>query len=231
MPSITVFSRGDLKAYIRNREFQVYLAIIGVAFLIIGIDTYLHQYHNIADTTRYTLFQVIAIVTTTGFGTADYELWSPNSQFVLFLLMFVGGSAGSTAGGMKVMRIYLVVKFVFMEITRLLHPHAVLPVRMGGVAVQRDVVTNILGFFALFILIFAGGVFTMSLLGLDLLTSLGAVAATLGNIGPGLGRVGPTDNYAFIPPAGKWVLSFLMLLGRLELFTVIVLFSPSYWRK
>jgi trk system potassium uptake protein TrkH len=223
--------RGDLKAYVRNREFQVYIAIIGVVFLIIGADTFLHQYRNIAETVRYTLFQVVSIQTTTGFGTADYELWSPSSQFLLFLLMFIGGSAGSTAGGMKVMRIYLVIKFVFMEITQLVHPHAVLPVRMGGVVVQREVITNILGFFALFILIFAGGVFTMSLLGLDLLTSLGAVIATMGNIGPGLGNVGPTDNYAFVPPVGKWVLSFLMLLGRLELFTVIVLFSPSYWRK
>ena len=225
------FLRGNFKVHFRNREFQVYLIIIGVVFLIIGADTFSHQYHNLVDTTRYTLFQVISIITTTGFGTADYELWSPSSQFLLFLLMFVGGSAGSTAGGMKIMRIYLVIKFVFMEITQLVHPHAVLPVRMGGVAVQREVLTNILGFFALFILIFAAGVFSMSLLGLDLLTALGAVAATLGNIGPGLGAVGPTDNYAFIPPLGKWVLSFLMLLGRLELFTVIVLFSPAYWRK
>lgn len=225
------FLRGDWKVYWRNNEFRYFLGIIAVASLIIGWDLYFNQYSNLAETVQDTLFQVLAIITTTGFGTADYEQWSWSSQFVLFVLMFIGGSAGSTGGGMKVMRISLLVKFVFSELTRLIHPHAVVPVRFDNQTVPREVVMNILGFFVLSIGIFAISVFIMALMGLDMATSFGVVAATLNNIGPGLGTVGPTDNYAHLPLMAKWVLSFLMLIGRLELFTVIVLFSPSYWRK
>lgn len=225
------FLRGDWSAYFRNREFHIYLAILGGAMLLIGIDTIFTQYDSIGRALRDTMFQVVSIVTTTGFGTADYEQWSYSSQFILFGLMFIGGSAGSTAGGMKIMRIYLMLKLIVNEITQLIHPHAVLPVRQDGVTVPREVVTNIAGFFMLFMTIFATGVLIMSFLGLDLLSSLGAVVACLGNIGPGLGTVGPTDNFASIPPLGKWFLTFLMLMGRLEVFTVVILFSPSYWRK
>jgi trk system potassium uptake protein TrkH len=174
---------------------------------------------------------VVSIQTTTGYGTADYEQWSFSSQYVLFLLMFIGGCAGSTGGGMKVMRLHLLFKFSITEFTRLLHPNAVVPVRMRQVAIPREVITNILGFFVLYIFLFALGVLIMTLLGLDILTALGAVAATLGNIGPGLANVGPTDNFGFIHPVGKWVLALLMLVGRLEIFTVLVLFSPAFWKK
>ena len=132
---------------------------------------------------------------------------------------------------MKIMRILLLIKFVFREITRLIHPHAVVAVRVGDAVIPREVMTNVLGFFVIFILLFILGVIIMSALGLDLATSLGSVAAALANIGPGLGNVGPTDNYAQIPMLGKWVLSFLMLTGRLEIFTVMILFSRSYWQK
>ncbi len=226
------FLRGDLKTYFRNREFRYFLSIIAAATLILGLDTYFNVYdQNFALALRNTLFQVSSILTTTGYGTADYENWSFSSQFVLFVLMFIGGSAGSTGGGMKVIRIYLLIKFVFSEITRLVHPHAIVPVRLNNAVVPRDVVTNVMGFFVLAILLFTFGVFMMTAIGLDLMTSLGATAATLWNIGPGLGEVGPTDNYAFIPWVGKWVLSFLMLAGRLEIFTVLVFFSRTYWRK
>ncbi|MDM8520649.1 TrkH family potassium uptake protein [Anaerolineales bacterium HSG6] len=225
------FIKGDWKAYWKNKEFRYYLLIIFLAILLIGIDTFVHQYDTISEAFRYTSFQVLAIVTTTGFGTADYEQWSASSQFVIFILMFIGGSAGSTSGGIKVMRVYLLFKFVLSEITRLIHPHAVVPVRLNNTTVPRDVVFNVLSFFVLFISIYVLGVFFMTLLGLDLITSFGAVVACLGNIGPGLNQVGPTDNYAHIPDMGKWILSFLMLVGRLEIFTVMVLFSPSYWRK
>lgn len=225
------FLRGDWKAYWENYEFRYFLGIIAFACLIIGWDVYFNVYGNLADTVQDTLFQVLAIVTTTGFGTADYEQWAWSSQFVLFVLMFVGGSAGSTSGGMKVMRIVIVVKFVFSELTRVIHPHAVVPVRFNNQIVPREVVMNILGFFALSMGIFVISVFIMALMGLDMPTSFGVVAASLYNIGPGLGSVGPTDNYAHLPVMAKWVLCFLMLIGRLELFTVMVLFSPSYWRK
>jgi trk system potassium uptake protein TrkH len=225
------FLSGDFGAYWRNKEFRYFSAITFGAMVIIGIDIYINQYGNLADTVRYSSFQVLSIATTTGYGTADYEKWSFSSQFVLFVLMFIGGCAGSTSGGIKIMRIYLLFKFVLSEITRLIHPHAVVPVRLNNTVVPRDVVMNVLGFFVLFISIYVVSVFIMAVIGLDMATSFGAVAACLGNIGPGLGDVGPTDNYAFVPPIGKWVLSMLMLMGRLEVFTVVVLFSPTYWRK
>ena len=224
------FLKRDFKAYWRSQEFLFFLSIIGVAFLIIAIDTFF-RYANAGQTIQHTLFQVVSIVTTTGYGTADYEQWSFSSQFTLFMLMFFGGCAGSTGGGMKIIRIFLLVRFVYSEITRLLHPHAVVPVRIGDSVVPREVVLNVLGFFVLFILLFAVGVLVMSSLGLDLASASGSVVASLANIGPGLGSVGPTDNYAHIPLAGKWVLSILMLMGRLELFTVIILLSPFFWHK
>ncbi len=225
------FLRGKYNIHLLNKEFRYFLAIIGGATVIIGIDTYLNQYQNLVDTVRYTLFQVVSIVTTTGYGTADFEQWSYSSQFILLVLMFIGGSAGSTGGGMKVVRAYLLVKFMFSEITRLIHPHAVIPVRANNQVVPREVTMNVLGFFVLSILVFTAGVLVMAGMGLNLLTAIGATAATLWNIGPGLGQVGPTGNYAHIPMLGKWTLSFLMLMGRLEIFTVIILFSPAYWRK
>ncbi|MEM7028758.1 MAG: potassium transporter TrkG [Chloroflexota bacterium] len=221
---------GNFRAYFQNTEFKVFLGIIAGATLIISFDTFF-LYDSLAETVQKTLFQVVAIITTTGYGTADYEQWALSSQFILFVLMFIGGSAGSTSGGMKVMRIYLMIKFVFVEIKRLLHPHAVIPVRMDGVTVPREVILNIVSYFGLFMMIYVASVFAMILLGMNLPTAFGVVAATLNSIGPGLADVGPTDNYAHIPAIGKWLLSFLMLLGRLEIFTVMILFSPAYWRK
>ena len=225
------FLRGQWYIYRRDREFLVYLGIVLVATLLIGGDLILNQNNSIADAIRYALFQVVSIQTTTGYGTADYEQWAPSSQYILWLLMFIGGCAGSTGGGLKVMRLHLLFKFSLTEFTRLLHPNAVVPVRMRNVAIPREVITNILGFFVIYIFVFALGVFILTLLGVDILTALGATIATLANIGPGLAEVGPTDNYAFIPAAGKWTLSLLMLMGRLELFTVLVLFSPAFWKR
>ena len=225
------FLRGNLSIHWLNKEFRYFLGIVVIATIVIGIDTYSNVYHNLADTVRFALFQVVSIVTTTGFGTADYEHWSSASQFLLLLLMFIGGSAGSTAGGMKVVRVYLMFKVMLTEIMRLLHPHAVIPVRANNQVVPREVTMNVLGFFVLAILVFATGTLIMAFIGLDILSAMGATAATLWNIGPGLGDVGPTDNYAHIPLVGKWVLATLMLMGRLEIFTVAVLLSPAYWRK
>jgi trk system potassium uptake protein TrkH len=223
--------KGNVKEMFINRESQFYFAIIGFATLVIGIDTYINNYSSILETLRYTLFQVVSIITTTGFGTADYEQWSISSQLVLFLLMFIGGMAGSTGGGMKVMRIYLLFKFVYAEIVRLVHPQAIVPVRMGNITVNRDVMMNVLGFFVLYMLIAAFSSLYLSFYEIDIATSIGAVAATLNNIGPGLELVGPTDNYAFLPSPVKWHLSFLMLLGRLEVYTVVILLAPSFWQK
>ncbi|MFQ5583883.1 MAG: TrkH family potassium uptake protein [Calditrichia bacterium] len=225
------FLRGDFKTYFRSEEFLFFLSILGVATVFIGGFTYTQNYYSVSETLQKTLFQVTSILTTTGYGTADYEQWSFGAQIILFLLMFVGGCAGSTGGGMKVMRIFVLMRFVFSEITRLIHPHAVVSVRFGNTAIPREVLTNVTGFFILYMFLFAVGVFTMAAFGLDIQTAFGAVAATLGNIGPGLGGLGPTDNYAAIPFLGKWLLSFFMLAGRLEVYTVIILLAPSFWRK
>ena len=225
------FLKGDFKSYFKNQEFLVFIVIIGLATSLIGIDTFLNHYHSIGKTLQKTLFQVVSILTTTGYGTADYEQWASSSQIILFLMMFIGGCAGSTGGGMKVVRVFVLMKFVFSEIVRLIHPHAVVSVRFGNKVIPREVLTNVMGFFILFVFLFTIGVIVMSAIGLDMVTAFGSVAATLGNIGPGLGGVGPTDNYADIPAIGKWILSFFMLAGRLEIFTVIILFSPSFWKK
>lgn len=222
--------RGDFKSFIFNPEFKVFIMIIAVATLLISIDTYFNVYQNVSDAIRYSAFQVVSIITTTGYATADYEKWSISSQIILFALMFIGGSAGSTAGGIKVMRIMLIVKFAYSEIIRLIHPKAIIPVKFGTQTIDKKIVSNVVGFFVVFALITAFSTLIMSFMGLDIATSFGIVAATINNIGPGLGEVGPTDNYAFVPVAGKWFLSFLMLLGRLELFTVLVLMAPAFWK-
>ena len=225
------FLKGDFMAYFRNQEFLFFLTLLGLATVTILFDTAVHDYDSFPRAVRHTLFQTTAILTTTGYGTADYGQWSFGSQFVLFMLMFFGACAGSTGGGVKIMRVHILVKFVFSEITRLIHPHAVVPVRIGDQAIDREVVANVVGYFILFVLVFVLGVYIMTAMGLDMPTSFGAVAAALSNIGPGLGAVGPAHTYADIPTPGKWVLSVLMLAGRLELYTVIILLSPSYWRK
>nr|NIS43131.1 hypothetical protein [Desulfuromonadales bacterium] len=180
---------------------------------------------------RYSAFQASSILTTTGFGTADYEQWPVLGQYILVTLMFIGGCAGSTGGGMKVARILLLFKHAHVQVFRLIHPRAVRLVKLGDTPVDREVVQAILGFFALFMGIFLTASFLMAAVGMDLVTAGASVIATLSNIGPGLGSVGPVDNYHHVPALGKCILLFCMLMGRLELFTVLVLLFPSFWRK
>lgn len=224
------FLTGDFGAYLRDKELKVFVGIFLMASLFIVIDVYSIT-GNLSRSVQDTLFQVAALSTSTGFGTADFEQWSLSSQLLLLAIMVIGGCAGSTAGGMKVARAYLLFKFMLSEINRLIHPNAIIPVRMGEKTVPRDVVTNVLGFFVLYIMLHGVGVLLLSMMGLDMATSISAPIAMLSNIGPGLGLIGPTDNYGHLPIMAKWLLSLLMLLGRLEIFTVIILFSPSYWRK
>jgi len=223
--------RGKIKSYWHDREAMFFVVLIAFAALFIGFDVFQRNGQDLFKSIQDSVFQVVSIITTTGYGTADYEQWSTFSQVTLFLLMFVGGCAGSTGGGMKVIRVMIMFKFGFNELKRLIHPQAVLPVRIGKMAIPKEIVTNIIGFFLFYMALFVTGTLVMSALGLDFLTAIGSVTATISNIGPGLGSVGPTDNYAFVPFLGKWVLSFLMLVGRLELFTVLILFSPSFWKK
>lgn len=222
--------KGKWRDVIKNSELRLYLTIIGISVIAITINTNLSHYHNWFEAFKHSLFQTSSIITTTGYTTADYELWPTFSQGILFFLMFVGGSAGSTGGSIKVMRILVLIKVLKRELTKILHPRAILSVRVGGQPVADNTLLNISSFFMLYMLIFAFGTMLISLEGIGLLGAASSVAATLGNIGPGFDFVGPTQTYANFSVPSKLLLSFLMLLGRLELFTVIALLTPKFWK-
>ncbi len=222
---------GKFKKIWANEEFKWYLGFIGGFALIITMGLFFTTGGGFELAFRNALFQVVSILTTTGFATTNYLKWAPWLVVLIFILMYFGGSAGSTGGGPKIMRIVIMLKNSTQELKRMIHPNAVIPVRLNKIAVEERVVTNVLAFIVFYGIIAVISMAIMSALGNDFDTSVGAVAATLGNIGPGIGNVGPALNYAEIQIAGKWYLSFLMLVGRLELFTVLVLFSPMFWRK
>jgi len=186
---------------------------------------------GLGEAIRHGLFQAVAITTTTGFVSADFERWAPAAQGLLFTLMFVGGMAGSTGGSVKAVRVMLLLKHAGIEIRKHLHPKAVILARIGRKVVREDVMANVIGFVILYGLLFLAGGFLMSLMGMDLLTALGASAATVGNIGPGLGDVGATDNYGWMSEPALGVLTFFMLVGRLEIYTVLLLFHPDTWKR
>jgi trk system potassium uptake protein TrkH len=215
----------------RDSELRFYLGTLLVLTVLVTFNIYGTVYDEIGQAIRYGAFQVVSLTTTTGYATADYEKWPAMSQLILFLVMFLGASAGSTGGGMKCLRIMLCVKHCYNELFVLVHPHAVTHIKITGKTVPADVMRSVLGFLALYVGLFILCSVLLSAMGLDLLTSVAAVAATIGNIGPGFGMVGPIDNYAAIPFLGKWTLIWCMLLGRLEIFTVIILFVPEFWRK
>ena len=223
--------RGRLRSYLRDSEFKVYLTVVLFATAVVIFTNLRSATMGTEENIRTSLFQVISIMTTTGFATADYELWAPAAIFVLLSLMFIGGCAGSTGGGMKNVRLLLLIRHGHNELRKMVHPRAVFPIRFNHRAVPPEILTNILGFVLLLAMSTLTATFVMTLLGLDLLTAFGAVAATINNIGPGIGDVGPTDHFGHLPALGKWVLVFCMLLGRLELFTVLVLLTPDFWRR
>jgi trk system potassium uptake protein TrkH len=221
----------DFKRISENEEFKFYSFLV-IAFTIV-ITVGLYTTHNIGFeiSVRDSLFQVVSMITTTGFVTADYELWGVFYHTLFFLMLFIGGSAGSTGGGVKVVRHLLLIKNSALELRRLVHPRAVIPVRFNNVSVSKDIIFNIMAFLLFYLAIFVTGTIIMTLVGLDFLTAMGSVATCLGNVGPAIEGVGPSDNFSHIPDLGKWILSFLMMLGRLELFTVLIIFSPAFWKK
>ncbi len=221
---------GKIFTYWENEEFRLYLTLIGAATLIIlGVNMFHHVFTDLFSGFRTSLFQVLTIITTTGFGTADFDQWPAVCKLLLVSLMFVGGCAGSTGGGIKVVRILLFFKYARLQLRNLIHPRAVGAIKMGGEKVPREVMISILGFFAIYIAVFfvAGIIVTMT--GVDILTGTTSVIATLNNIGPGLHLVGPTQHFGHLPATAKVVLIFCMLAGRLELYTVAVLLTPDYW--
>jgi trk system potassium uptake protein TrkH len=223
---------GQLRKVWRSEEFRYFLfLIVGATLAITLVLAYNSKDMSLEEAFRASLFQVTSIITTTGYITENYLEWPGTIWFFIFLLMFIGGMAGSTGGGIKVVRQLLLLKNSLLELKRLIHPQAIIPVRMNQSVVSQDIIFKVMAFFIIYMIFFILGSATMAIMGLDGPTAIGATAATLGNIGPGIGMVGPVDNYAFIPHGGKWVLSFLMLLGRLELFTILILISPAFWKK
>ncbi len=221
----------DFKKILKNEEFKVYALIVIVFTFFIAFSLMNVGNASVEGSFRDAFFQVVSILTTTGFVTADYLLWPPLLLALIFSLMFIGGSSGSTGGGVKVIRVIVIMKNCYFELKRLIHPKAVIPMRLNKKAVPQPLVNNVLAFIVFYLLIFMVGSVIMAGMGLDMESAMGSVAATLGNIGPGLGSVGPVENFEHIPVAGKWLLSFFMLLGRLEIFTVLIVFSPAFWKK
>ena len=221
---------GDFKTLIKNTEFLVYVMIIIIVTFIVFLTIITKGNTEYYKSFSESLFNVVAILTSTGYVLGDYELWPVFLQMILLTLMFIGGMGGSTAGGMKVMRIILLAKYAALETRRMLHARALLPVKIGKQLIKEDIVRNTLGFFLFFMSSFIISTILLSTMGLDIESSIGAAASAMGNIGPALGDFGPTDNYSTLSEPGKWVLTFCMLLGRLEIFTVMVLFSRTFWK-
>jgi trk system potassium uptake protein TrkH len=218
----TVFSDPELRAY---------FIIIGVFIIVVAWNIYGTIYSSVADAFRYASFQVVSLMTTTGFVTSDYEKWPAFSQLILLLCMFLGSMAGSTGGAVKIMRLILMLKHSYLELLRIIHPHAITVLKLGGIPVPQTIMRGIWGFFFLYIGIYVASTLLMAAIGLDVITAISSVATCLGNVGPGLGTVGPMDNYSGVPLIGKWILIACMLLGRLEIYTIIVLLVPGFWRK
>ena len=221
---------GRISKVFKDEEFRFYSLVILLFSVVIAVGVVVTSQMGIEQAFRDSLFTVVSIITTTGYATVDYLIWMPLLGMLIFVLMFVGGSAGSTGGGVKVVRILLLFKNSFHELKRLIHPNAVIPIRYNQRVVDQRTITNILAFFVFYIIIFMSSTVLMSFWSSDIFSALSAVATTLGNIGPGFGEIGPMENFSKLPDLAKWFLSFLMLLGRLELFTVLVLFSPSFWK-
>ena len=215
-----------------NQELRVYALITMVATSGLTLLVWLPgTIEGFEESLRVGLFQATSIMTTTGYANADYELWVPAAQVVILLLMLIGGCTGSTAGSIKVLRHMIVAKEAQFSMRRLLHPRGVFVYKIEGKPVGPDTLASVSGFLLLYLLMLAAGVSILALLGLDSLTALGAATTTLGNVGPGFGLVGPAETFADLPSAALWVLSGLMLLGRLELYTVLILLTRGYWRR
>ena len=225
------FLRGKPLAFWRDAECRFYLGVSLFLTAVVSFNIYGSVYATMGESLRYGAFQVVSILTTTGFGTADYEKWPAMSQLILLGCMFLGASAGSTGGGMECLRVMLCFKYCYKELFSLIHPRAVSHVKIGGQSVAEDVMRSILGFLALYTGLSAISMVLLAGLGVDMVTAIGAVAATIGNIGPGFGIVGPMENYAQIPWLGKYLLIWCMLLGRLEIFTLLILLVPEFWRR
>jgi len=222
--------KGNFKKIIGNSEFVFYSLVCFIFVVLVSLILYFKSGFSSGKAILDGAFHVISIITTTGFYTQDHNLWGNVILIIFFILMFTGGTAGSTSGGIKIVRLLLITKNSRQELKRLIHPNAFIPVRLDGRIISQNTIYNLLVFITLYFFVMCLGTFIISFMGYDLVTSFSTSASMLGNIGPGLGTFGPFTNYSALPMAGKWFLSFLMLLGRLELLTVMILFSRNFYK-
>ena len=222
---------GRLSSIFENTEYKVYIAIFLVATTIIAINNYGNAYETLGRSFRFAGFQAASILTTTGFTTTNYAHWPVLSQVVLFLLMFIGGCSGSTGGGMKVIRIVTLFKQSWNELKYLIYPRGIFQVKISGDTIRKDILYPVSGFVFLYIFLLLLTTLVVATGGNDILTSLSTALVTLGNIGPGFGKISPGGNYAFYQDYIKWYLSFIMMTGRLEIYTVIILLTPKFWKR
>jgi trk system potassium uptake protein TrkH len=223
--------KGNITALFKDEEFRFYIIVIGLSVLLMTFNLYGTIFMTLGESLRHSSFQAVTIATTTGFSTVDFNKWPTLSKMILLFLMFIGGCAGSTGGGIKSIRILLLLKSVKAQVMKIIHPKGVYPVRLGGKVLNDNSISEIMSFFFLYIFIFFIAVIFVSLEGYDMVTTLTSVAATIGNIGYGLGLVGPVGNYSIMSPLTKTILSFTMLIGRLEIYPVLLLAAPSFWKK
>ena len=220
----------NFRKIFQNEEFRIYTSFILILTSIVFITLYLIDSSYAEETFRSALFSVVSILTTTGYTTVDFTGWTEFITILFFILMFFGASAGSTSGGIKLVRHVILLKNSYIELKKQIHQSGVFTLKFNNNKVPQSVVTNILAFMMLYVVIFSLGSIIMTLLGVDFMTAIGSVGATLANVGPGIGDVGPTGNFSSIPDAGKYFLSLLMLIGRLELLTFLLILTPAFWK-
>ncbi|MDF2840351.1 MAG: TrkH family potassium uptake protein [Clostridia bacterium] len=223
--------KGNLTSPFKDAEFKFYLGTIAAAILFITLDINANTFHNIWESLRHSSFQVVSIITTTGYVSTDFEKWSMFSKIILFMIMFIGACSGSTGGGMKSIRILVLFKVMKRELLQIIHPRAVYSVRIGKKAVDEKTLSEVLGFFFMYIIVFIAGVLIVSLDNMDWGTTISSVAATLSNIGPGFGVVGAVGNYSTLSDVSKVTLSLIMIIGRLEVYPILLLSMPSFWKR
>ena len=225
--------KGKFKRFFKDEELRTFLIIILISTLIITIslvDFSNLNLNSLSETFRNALFTVSSLITTTGLFSVDYSTWV-NVSFLLLLLTFIGGSAGSTSGGVKTIRVLLVFKYCYYEFKRMVHPNAIIAVRYNGRAIKEEVITRLLAFLLLYVILALIGSVVLCTAGLGFEESISSMVSCLGNVGPGLGKLGPIDNYSALPTFSKWFMSFVMLVGRLEFFTVLLIFTPAFWKR
>lgn len=227
--------RRDIAKIFRDEEFRSYLGIVTVAALVVALLLFLQNSNptiiTAEESFRTSLFQVVSVITTTGFATCDFALWLPILQYIILILMFTGACAGSTTGGIKIIRLHIIAKNLFLEFKRIIHPNAVMPVRVNHRVVPDNVMYNIYSFIALFVVIIIVSTFVLLMCGLDMKEAFSSAISAIANVGPALGDLGPVSSFSSISPFAKWYLTVLMLIGRLEIYTILLLFAPFFWKK